>query len=561
MSHLLEALGKGLLTDLAQAFTTHWPPDETDDLETLLARHKRSPRSSDLGVRLGVAALRAARLRIAQDAFAAAARVQPAATLPLLGLACVADARGTLATALDHLRQAQARDGQDPATTFAVGFCLERMELPGPAGLAYRQARVLCPQLRNAYERAAALAIRSRDWRVAIHEYEQLHDLEPSDLDILLTLGTLYLQAGRFPEAIERFQDALFIEPESVPEDDLGIDNQDENALEEAIGSVERLVHKYPGVGSFHVHLGDLYVKAGEDQRAVQQYETALATQPQFLEALVKLGTHHMRRGRHVDAAMAFNRAIELNDQLISAFAGLGVAQHADGRGAEALATLDLAASLEPSTTLLYAEAARLHVQADAARRAHTVPNAGAGLEQALERHLAALRRHAGDADLRYRYGLLLRQLGQRDEACCAFADAAALQPGFAKARIKLAIALKEKGDSDRAVEVLRQAFYVPEARVLELHYRLALLFVQRARFDRTLDVFSETDAGQDSATAFRANLALALQNAGLVDRASATWRALSEMDTPAIDVLARRSQILDALQGTGADDDESFSL
>ena len=99
-----------------------------------------------------------------------------------------------------------------------------------------------------------------------------------------------------------------------------------------------------------------------------EQYRAAVVTQPNYLEATVKLGAQHLRQGRHADAAQMFNRAVELNDRLMTAFVGLGVAQHLCGREREAQATFDLAASLEPNSTLLFAETARLQLKSEQTR-------------------------------------------------------------------------------------------------------------------------------------------------------------------------------------------------
>jgi superkiller protein 3 len=547
---MLEALGRGLITSLRTAFDSQLPSVRGDQLESLRLRRALSERNFDLAMRLGTLCLREALLSEARGNFEAARQLDPSSSKPLIGLACVYDEQGQNEQALKYLLAAHGRDPGDPAILFAIALSHERRERVLEAKEGYRGALDLCPELRNARERLAALAIRDGDWALAIQQYEHLVDGGPADLDALLTLGNLYLQADRPAEAIDQYQQALFVEPESETPLARAEDLDQEDRLIEAIRTLEKLVQKYPGMAPFHVHLGDLYVRAGQDLKAIEQYQTAIASQPNFLEATVKLGTQHMRQGRLVDAALTFNRAVELNDRLIAAFVGLGCAQHACGRTNESLATFDLAASLEPSTTLLFSESARLHVQTER-RGLCEYEEAGTEacghdvlLEEVIQRHQQALLQSPLHADLHYRYGLLLRQVGRHAQAVEAFRNAVEINPNYSKAQVKLAICLKECGAVEEAIEAFQRALKI-DGRFVDVHYQLGLLFAQRSQFELAAEQFEQAVDGDDTSIAFRANLALALQNIGMVDRAAATWRSICELSRGEQDLLAVREHIL----------------
>jgi tetratricopeptide (TPR) repeat protein len=239
---------------------------------------------------------------------------------------------------------------------------------------------------------------------------------------------------------------------------------------------------------------------------------------------------------------------------LITAFVGLGVAQHACGHEQESLATFDLAASLEPSTTLLFSETARLQVQSETPPSGYDgiLPESEGGtalghddfLEEAIQRHELALVGTPGHADLHYRHGLLLRQVGRLDEATEALRRAIEINPQYSKALVKLAICLKERGEVDAAIETFQRALRL-DGEYVDVHYQLGLLFAQRSQFDLAIEQFEQAVAGNDQNIAFQANLALALQNIGLVDRAAATWRSICELSRRDDEVLAVREQIL----------------
>ncbi|MGE0480663.1 MAG: tetratricopeptide repeat protein [Phycisphaerae bacterium] len=551
MSYLLECLGRGLLGNLLDAFETQLPTASQDQLEALAQRREDSPTSADLAVRLGVACLRSLRLTDARHAFESARELAPDAVAPVLGLACVYDELGEIDGALRCLAIAQAHDPADPAIAFALGFVHERRGDADAAEANYRRAVELCPRLRNGHERLAALALKRSDWESAARCYEQLAELEPNDLDVLLTLGNLALQAGQPLAGIDHFQKALLIEPECGESPfDAAASAASDGRLRHAVDTIQRLMKKYPGVAEFHVHLGDVYVKLDDDCGAIREYEAALEMQPNFLEATVKLGTQHLRKGRFVDAAQSFNRAVELNDRLMTAFVGLGVAQRAAGRDEEARATFDLAASLEPNTTLLFSEAARLQLRDETTQHARQLgghdepadgPRAPAPLaratpldsnellREAARRHEQAIRQSPNYADLHYRYGLLLRQLGDFAPAVDAFRRAIEINPNYVKALIKLGVCLKESGECDAAIDAFQKALTL-RSDYVDVHYQLGLLFAQRNQFDLAVEHFEHAVAGNSRNLAFRQNLALALQSIGMVDKAAATWRSICEL-------------------------------
>ncbi len=211
------------------------------------------------------------------------------------------------------------------------------------------------------------------------------------------------------------------------------------------------------------------------------------------------------------------------------------------------------AASLEPSSALLFAESARLHVQSECARAAGdddahasapTDTRDNDLLLEAIRRHKHALARSPNHADLHYRLGLLARQVGDYEEAIASFRHAIAINPNYSKALVKLAVCLKECGAIDEAIELFQQALRL-EPGYVDVHYQLGLLFAQRNRFELAVEEFEQAAEGHGDQVAFRANLALALQNVGMVDRAAAMWRSICELSPHDDQILAAREHAL----------------
>jgi len=540
MSYLLETLGRGLLGRLRDAFP-HQLPSDDDDTETLATRVGESPTSVDLQVRFGSTALTDMRLREARGAFQAAIQLEPDCRPAVIGLACVSDELGDVEQALRHLGRAAQLDRSDPAIRFAIGVCNEQSGDAAAARDAYARAVELCPGLQNAHERLAALAVQSGRWNTAADHYRRLIEISPEELDMRLTAATLELHAGATEDAIDDFQKAMLVEPEAGTDGMEELQNIDsESRLRTAIGTLEQMIDRYPGVCEFRLQLGDLYAKAGEDAGAVAQYHAAIELHPGFLEATVKLGTQHLRSGRLGEAAQTFVRAVELNDRLLTMFVGLGVSQSAAGRPAEAAATFDLAASLAPNSTLLFSETNRLYLKTQRERaltsqefddefEALLPTDEEDLLQEALRRHRDALLAAPMQADLHYRFALLAQQLGDFNGSTQALHTAVSITPTYAKALIKLGVSLQNEGHIAPAAEAFRRAILL-RTEDLPLHYNLALLFAQQSQFDTALDQFELLTAGETERPVLHQNIALALQNIGMVDRSRATWRAICDL-------------------------------
>jgi tetratricopeptide (TPR) repeat protein len=150
-------------------------------------------------------------------------------------------------------------------------------------------------------------------------------------------------------------------------------------------------------------------------------------------------------------------------------------------------------------------------------------------ISQQIERHRSALAERPNHADIHYRLGLLLRNRGQAEEAIGCYQRAVAINPSYMKALIKLGLALKEVGRDAEAEAIFVQATELhPE--YADLHYQLGLLFVQRQQFELAVERFAQAAERNPQNIEFQANLALALQNMALVDRAKATWQIVQEL-------------------------------
>lgn len=544
MSQLLEILGRGLIAHLVGAFDSALGTNTEESIEELERLAECQPDNLSAQTRLGGKLLRVedpTRARVIFEAILAKdARHLPAR----LGLACAFDALGQIREALEALRIAQKADPLNPAILFSLGYCQERLGDEVAAINYYQDALHYCPTLRNAHERLAAIFLQRGAFEQAIEHYTTLCELDPHHTELHLSLANLYLQQGNHAEAIRRYEHALSLEPDNwTAHNDIVTAYEEAGLIREAIEHMHGVIEQQPDFADSRLRLGDLYARIGNDAAATAHYRQAAEMSPDYLEANVKLGTQHLRAGRYEEAARWFAHALEINDRLLSAYVGIGVARHAQGQRDEALDSFQMAQNIEPNSTLLFSEIARMQLKTAARRegdRLFDLAPADAPvdsdaaeptdlLSQQIDRLRRAIAAQPNHADLHYRLGLLFRNRGQIEDAVASFRAAVAINPSYVKALIKLGLALSELGRAEEAIEVLKQAAYI-QPDYIDLHYQLGLLFVQRHQFEIAVEHFERAVSGHPTNVSFQANLALALQNMGLIDRALATWQIVCDL-------------------------------
>jgi superkiller protein 3 len=544
MSYILEALGRGLIAHLYGAFESVLGGNVEQSVDTMRRAHVARPDDVDLAIRLGAQLLRTDAPGEAKRIFSHVLARNSDHLPARVGMACAHDELNEVGPAMEHLRLAQKLDPTNPAILFCLGYGHERQDDLDQASTYYLDALTICPTLRNSHERLAAIAISRNQPEEAIRHYQRLVELDPHQIDVHLALANLQHKAGKHADAVAHFEKALALEPENwTVNQDAARAYEDAGLYREAIEHLHKMVEVEPDQADTRLRLGDLYARIGNDAAATAQYEKAAGLSPDYLEANVKLGTQHLRAGRFQDAARWFSSGLEINDRLLNAYIGIGIAQHAQGSRQEALNSFEMARSIEPNSTLLFSEVARMHLKAAAAQEAEShfrIPLDGKDgaaadadpldlVSQQIERLRDTLKHSPNHADMHYRLGLLLKNRGQVEDAIESFRAAVEINPTYLKALVKLGLALRDIDRVDEAVEVLSRAMDIKPGYV-DLHYQLGLLFAQRHQFEVAVEHLEKAADARPGNVDFQANLALALQNMGLIDRATASWQIVHDL-------------------------------
>ncbi|HON65817.1 MAG TPA: tetratricopeptide repeat protein, partial [Phycisphaerae bacterium] len=157
MSYLLEVLGRGLVGRLSDALRDRLDRRVASSREALIVRVEQDPCCVDALMDLALCHLQAGQVSRARDLFLRVIELEPANLVARLAAACSLEQLGLLNEAVDQLIVAADLEPADAAIQYALAYCRERQGRPDDAVVHYGQAIRICPELRSARERLAAI--------------------------------------------------------------------------------------------------------------------------------------------------------------------------------------------------------------------------------------------------------------------------------------------------------------------------------------------------------------------------------------------------------------------
>ena len=529
MSRLLEILGRAITVDTADLIW-HWlntvglPVNDNES-----ARREQFDRTIELMSQMKM------------DAAAGQLRMylfeNPSCTHGRLAAAAICMHNGQLDEAVRELNSVYMRQPNNTMALYALGYCYERLGKEAQAVEFYQDCLKFKNYLQLPAQRLAAIYFKNGQVEKTIQQYELLKSEYPGDISNLVTLGHLYVAAGRYGQAIETFNTAILIHPDNFngPNDDTG-QLIAEGQFDEALELIEDQLQTEPDRLDLLLKRADVLRMLGGTTDAVEQYEEALRLCPDFLEATIKLGTQYLQLDQEDLAAQQFNRAVEINDNIVEAYIGLAIAQKAAGQIPDALGTLSLAAAIAPNSSLLFTETAILQFKTRLCGNPdYQDVDDSAGLTDAvIAAHCQQIQLHPQNPDLHYRLGILLMNVGRVTHAVSSFQTALQFNPLHTRAGSKLAVCLFEAGRKDEALELLAGR-ECPDKDTLELHYKTSLLYCDKVKFASSLLNLEQHLEKNFSSPDATVNISIILQNLGLLDRETATWDNLADTADQAV--------------------------
>jgi Flp pilus assembly protein TadD len=154
----------------------------------------------------------------------------------------------------------------------------------------------------------------------AISHYEQALGIQPDFAEAHNNLALALVHLGRLREAIEHWEQAVRIKPDYVEaRNNLGLALAQAGRLPEAISHYEQALRVDPDFAEAHCNLGNALFQAGKLQEAIGQYQQALRIKVDYAEAHYNLGVVLERLGQVQEAVGHYEQALRLRPDFVQA--------------------------------------------------------------------------------------------------------------------------------------------------------------------------------------------------------------------------------------------------
>ena len=240
-------------------------------------------------------------------------------------------------------------------------------------------------------------------------------------------------------------------------------------------------LRRNPGSWMAHDNLGQIEMKRGHVEEAVDHYRKAISLFPDYSGTHDNLGVALLQKGLVAEAADQLERAVELDPQDPMPHDNLGLALRREGRTEDALGQFRMALGLNPDDL-----SARFN-------EAQTLARLGR-MDEAIVEYTRILAAEPENLEARLRLGSLLQRAGRGAEALEQFRRAAHDRPDSADAENDLGAVLLAGGQAEAAVDCFRKALGI-SPRSLDAWVNLANAFLRLGRLDDAVQALEKAVA------------------------------------------------------------------
>jgi tetratricopeptide (TPR) repeat protein len=336
---------------------------------------------------------------------------------------------------------------------------------------------------------AAVKAQQAGDFATAETDYKQLLTSEPRNVEALANLGVVYVNLGRYDDAIASYRKALEISYLNTPvRMNLGLAFYKAARYAEAIPEFDRVLDTSPGLYSAVLLKADCLLQLGRPGDAATLLKP-IAGEHDDDAAFAYVYGMALLQDKQTDQGLAYLDKILRRGESAEAHLLMGLAKQAAADYAEAREEFRKAVALNgelPMAHSLLGQALLRTGDRDAAK-------------SAFEQELAI---NPNDFESQLYLGVIQKEASEFDAALAHFTRAETLRPGDFGVRYQIASLLVARGDTDAALPKL-EALVKEAPTFVEAHVSLATVYYRLKRRedgDREKAIVAKLQSGADGA-------------------------------------------------------------
>nr|QNO55444.1 photosystem I assembly protein Ycf3 [Methanosarcinales archaeon ANME-1 ERB7] len=208
---------------------------------------------------------------------------------------------------------------------------------------------------------------------------------------------------------------------------------------------LDLFIEQEPNIAEAYNNRGNAYNGLSEHERAIEDYNKAIALNPNFAGAYNNRGVAYVRLKQHEQAIGDYDKAIALNPSYVEAYSNRGAAYYGLKQHEQAIGDYDKAIVLNPNYAEAYSN--RGNTYAELNQR-----------ERAIEDYNKAIALNPNYAGAYSNRGNTYAELNQRERAIEDYNKAIALNPNYAEAYSNRGNTYAELNQRERAIEDYNKA-------------------------------------------------------------------------------------------------------
>jgi len=189
---------------------------------------------------------------------------------------------------------------------YQIGFCYGMLGRPAESLKASRQAAKLRPEWAEVFVNIGASNYALKDYKEAAEAYRTATRLDADNADAQFAYGLSLGKLNRTDEEILAYRRALALKPDyAAVYEQLGLSYFKLKRFPEAVGAFEQLKTFKPDAKTFN-YLGECYFENGQTQDSIDAFNSAIGYNPDFDKARFNLGRAYLKAGDRDSALIQY---------------------------------------------------------------------------------------------------------------------------------------------------------------------------------------------------------------------------------------------------------------